>query len=112
MNLPNVAAPMSAALETRTNRRVWLETDAVPAGVRVLGMRVRVPALLFADPEGIADEYTWWDTVTAFAELTPEEFESGRASQQATDALAEALAPDIAAALGGYVKHWIQGVQP
>src|SRR5581483_212238 len=94
-------------VETERKRRIYLDIAEIPAGVKVLGQRVRVPAILFADPEGIHDEYTLFETVTAYAELTPAEWERASTSHAATDALAREIAPEIAAALGGYVKRWL-----
>jgi hypothetical protein len=96
-----------AAIDTESKRKVWLDGGEIPAGVNVLGQHVRVPTLLFASPEGIHNEFTQFETVTAYAELTPEELARGQVSQEATDALAHEIAPEIAEALGGYVKRWL-----
>ena len=94
-----------SSIETAHKRKVYLDGFDVPAGTHVLAQRVRVPTLLFADPDGIHDEYTQYETVTAYAVLTDEEYEQARVSQAETDELAHQIAPEIAAALGGYVKR-------
>lgn len=97
-----------SSIETEHRRRIFLDAGDIPACAHVLGQRVRVPTLLFADNEGIHDEYTLYETVTAYAVLTDEEYEQARVSQAATDELAHHIAPEIAAALGGYVKRWLK----
>jgi len=94
-----------STIQTTNGRTIYLDGGDVPEGVHVLGQRVRVPVLLFADNDGIHDEYTLHETVTAYAKLTPEEYECAKVSQAATDELARTIAPEIAAALGGYVKR-------
>lgn len=95
-----------STIQSTNGRIIYLDGGDVPEGAHVLGQRVRVPTLLFADADGIHDEYTLYETVTAYAVLTDEEYERGRVSQAATDALAREIAPEIAAALGGYVRRW------
>ncbi len=97
-----------STIQTANGRTIYLDGGDVPEGAHVLGQRVRVPTLLFADPEGIHDEYTQYETITCYAELTDQEYEQARVSQAATDELAHRIAPEIAAALGGYVKRWLK----
>lgn len=96
-----------STIQTTNGRTIYLDGGDVPEGVHVLGQRVRVTTLLFADNKGIHDEYTLYETVTAYAVLTDDEYERGRVSQDATDALAHEIAPEIATALGGFVKRWL-----
>ncbi len=85
---------------------IYFDTSAIPADAKVLGIRVRVPRILFATDEGVHDDLTISDTQMVYAELSAEEWNRVQGNQAATDALAQELGPEVATALGGYVKRW------
>ncbi len=88
------------------NHNLYLEQSAVPVDAKVLGIWVRVPRFLFASDEGIYDDLTLSEMKVVFVELTTEEWNRVYGDQKAIDALGQSLGPEIAAALGGYVKGW------
>jgi hypothetical protein len=88
------------------NRRVYRDLSGVPRGVKVLGVRVQVPRVLFATDEGVQDDLTLHETTMVYVEITEEEWEHVRNDQAAINALGQSLGPEIADFLGGYVKAW------
>ncbi len=87
-------------------RQIYRNPTEVPQGVKVLGLAVQVPRFLFATDKGVHDELTINETIMVYAEITQEEFERVKGDQVAINALGQELGPEIANALGGYVKGW------
>ncbi len=88
------------------SHNIYFEQSAVPVNAKVLGIWVRVPRILFASDEGIYDDLTLSEMKLVFVELTEAEWDHIYGNQAAIDALGQSLGPEIAAALGGYVKGW------
>lgn len=88
------------------SRKIHTDPKTIPPNTRVLGVRVRIPRILFATDEGVLDEMTLHDTRIVYVEISLEEYERLRGNQAAINAFGEALGPEIARALGGYVKAW------
>lgn len=88
------------------SRKIHTDPNQVPTNVKVLGIRVRVPRILFATNEGVMDDMTIHDTQIVYVEISDEEYERLRKDQTAINAFGESLGPEIAQALGGYVKRW------
>ncbi len=88
------------------SHNIYFEQSAVPVSAKVLGLWVRVPRILFASDEGIYDDLTLSEMKAVFVELTDEEWDRVYGDQTAIDALGQSLGPEIATALGGYVKGW------
>ena len=88
------------------SRNIYRERDQVPPDVKVLGICVRVPRVLFATDEGIQGDLTLHETMMVYVEITAEEFERVRNDQAAINDLGQQLGPEIASALGGHVKRW------
>lgn len=87
-------------------RKIHTDPNQVPTNVKVLGVRVRVPRILFATYEGTLHDLTLHDTQVVYVEISDEEYERLRKDQNAVNAFVESLGPEIAQALGGYVKGW------
>ena len=87
------------------NRRIYRDGE-VPHGVKVLGVRVQIPRVLFATSEGVQDDLALHETTMVYAEITEEEWARACNDQAAINALGQQIGPEIAAALGGYVKGW------
>jgi hypothetical protein len=88
------------------SHNIYFEQTAIPPDAPVLGIWVRVPRILFASDEGLYDDLSISETKLVYVELTAEEWTRVYGNQGAIDALGQALGPEIAAALGGYVKGW------
>lgn len=88
------------------SRKIYTDPNQVPANVKVLGIRVRVPRILFATDEGVLDDLTIHDTQVVYVEITAAEYERLRGDQSAINAFGQMLGPEIAQALGGFVKAW------
>ncbi len=88
------------------SRKIYTDPNSIPTHAKVLGIRVRVPRIMFAVPEGVQADLTLSETRVVFVELTDEEWNRVQGNQAAINALGQALGPEIAAALGGYVKAW------
>ncbi len=88
------------------SRKIYTDSTTLPASGKVLGIRVRVPRILFATEEGILDDMTIAETRTVYVEVTDDEWERVKDDQAAINALAQSLGPEIANALGGFVKQW------
>ena len=76
------------------SRKIYTDPNQIPAASKVLGIRVRMPRVMFATDEGVQED------------LTPEEWNRVQGDQAAINALGQSLGPEIAEALGGYVKAW------
>jgi len=88
------------------SRKIYTDSNTIPSHSKVLGIRVRVPRMLFATDEGMHEDLTLTQTRVVFVELTDEEWNRVQGNQAAINALGQSLGPEIAAALGGYVKAW------
>lgn len=87
-------------------RKIHTDPKQVPANVKVLGIRVRIPRILFATDEGVMDDMTIHDTQVVYVEISDAEYERLRKDQTAINAFGESLGPEISQALGGFVKRW------
>ena len=87
-------------------RKIYTDPNQVPANAKVLGIRVRVPRIMFAIDEGVLDDMTIHDTRIVYVEITEAEYQRLRGNQNAINAFGETLGPEIAQALGGFVKKW------
>jgi len=94
-------------------RNVWRDVEKVPKGTKVLAVRVRTPQVVMMDSETPARQtyYGGDDDVVSteslvFVELTKEEWEEGKKSQEKADGLVVSLQQEIAAQLG-MKKHRI-----
>lgn len=72
----------------------------------MLGICVRLPQILFATDEGVIEDMTMYQTQIVYVEISDEEYKRLRHNQAAINAFGESLGPEIAQALGGYVKRW------
>lgn len=88
------------------SRKIYTDPNTIPSHAKVLGIRVRVPRMLFATDEGVHEDLTLTEARVVFVELTDEEWNRVQGDQVAINALGQSLGPEIAAALGGYVKAW------
>ena len=88
------------------SRKIYTDPESIPPNARVLGVRVRIPRVLFATDEGVIDQLTIHDKRIVYVEITEEEYERLRGNQAAINAFGESLGPEIAQALGGFVKQW------
>ncbi len=88
------------------DHNIYFEQSGVPINAKVLGIWVRVPRILFAGDEGIYEDLTLSEMKLVFVELTDDEWNRVYGNQTAIDALGQSLGPEIAKALGGYVKGW------
>ena len=88
------------------SHNLYLDKSTIPTNARVLGIWVRIPRILFASDEGIHDDLTIGETKLIYVELTDQEWHRVYGNQAAIDALGQQLGPEIATALGGYVKAW------
>lgn len=88
------------------SRKIYTDQNQAPTNVKVLGIRVRIPRIMFATDEGVLDDMTIHDTQLVYVEITDEEFERLRGNQAAINTFGESLGPEIAQTLGGFVKAW------
>ena len=88
------------------SRKIYTDPNLIPSASKVLGIRVRMPRVMFATDEGVQEDLTLSETRVVFVELTSEEWNRVQGDQVAINALGQALGPEIAQALGGYVKAW------
>ncbi len=88
------------------SRKIYTAPESIPPNARVLGIRVRIPRILFATDDGVLDQLTLHDTHIVYVEISDEEYERLRGNQAAINAFGESLGPEIAQALGGFVKQW------
>ncbi len=93
------------------SHNIYFEKHTIPFDARVLAISVRVPRILFASDEGIYDDLTISETKLVYVALTDEEWNRVYGNQAAIDALGQQLGPEIAGALGGYVKGWRPSAQ-
>ncbi len=91
---------------------IFLDPNAIPTDAKVLGIHVRVPRFLFATDEGIQEDLTISEMRLVYVEISDAEWNAVYGNQAAINALGIALGPEIAAALGGYVKRWDSGPGP
>lgn len=88
------------------SRKIYTDPNQVPPNAKVLGVRVRVPRVMFATDEGVLDEMTIHDTQLVYVEITNAEYQRLCGNQAAINAFGKSLGPEIAHALGGFVKAW------
>ncbi len=88
------------------SRKIYTDPNTIPPNAKVLGIRVRMPRILFATPNGVNEDLTLSETRVVFVELTDDEWNRVQGNQAAVNALGQSLGPEIAQALGGYVKAW------
>ncbi len=88
---------------------IYRDRADVPANAKVLGIWVRVPRFLFATDDGMQDDLTISEMQMVYVEISEEEWQRVYGDQAAINALGIALGPEVAAALGGYVKRWDSG---
>lgn len=88
------------------SRKIHTDPKQIPANVKVLGVRVRFPRVLFATDEGLLENLTIHDTRIVYVEISDEEYERLRGNQAAINAFGQVLGPEIARVLGGFVKEW------
>ncbi len=85
---------------------IFFDKSSVPPDAKILGLWVRVPRIVFATDDELLDEYTLSELKPVYVQLSDEEWNAARGNQVAIDALGQALGPEVAEALGGYVKGW------
>ncbi len=91
-----------------TERKVYLNAADVPAGTKVLGIKVKNPMMLLLSGEGPGEETIIYAHRTVCVELTVEEFLAARGDQQKIDALGRELGPLVQRRLGASWHRWIE----
>ena len=91
-----------------TERKVYLNPRDVPAGVRVLGIKVKDPLIQLEWPGGPDSEATLYSYQMVYVELTEEEFLAARGDQTQIDALGRQLGPLVQHALGASWHRWLE----
>ncbi len=91
------------------SHHIYQDPAEIPGEVKVLGIWVRIPRFLFATDAGVQEDLTISEMQLVYVELSEAEWNTLYGNQAAINALGQALGPEIAAALGGYVKGWDPG---
>ena len=89
-------------------RNVYLNTNEIPRGVKVMGIKVKDPLILLMSEDGVNNETTLYRHCMVYVELTDEEFAQAKGNQARIDALAREFAPLIQRKLDVPWYRWLE----
>ena len=89
-------------------RKVYLDSDDIPKGIKVMAIKVKDPLILLMAEEGLDSEVALYRHCLVYVELTGEEFAGAQGDQARTDALAREFAPLVQRKLDAPWYRWVE----